>query len=87
MHGGGVLTPGDFQTRNVASVRLYHGNEIVRESFGWNSDTYQDVRLEHPEFAGEALRLVIADNATGPWGFIDATNFRLAGDNCEGGQP
>jgi hypothetical protein len=24
---------------------------------------------------------MIADNATGPWGFIDATNFRLAGDN------
>jgi hypothetical protein len=34
------------------------------------------------EFAGEPLRLMIADHATGPWGFIDATNFRLAGDNC-----
>ena len=82
VHGGGVLTPGDFQTRNVASVRLYHGKEIVRESFGWNSDAYQDVVWNVHEFAGEALRLVIADNATGPWGFIDATNFRLAGDNC-----
>ena len=30
----------------------------------------------------ERLRLMIADNATGPWGFIDATDFRLAGDNC-----
>jgi hypothetical protein len=39
------------------------------------------------EFAGEALRLEIADNATGPWGFIDATNFRLAGGNCEGVRP
>ena len=85
-HGGGVLTPGDFQTRNVASVRLYHDNEIVRESFGWNSDTYQDVRWNIQEFAGERLRLAIADNATGPWGFIDATNFRLAGDNCAPGQ-
>ena len=85
-HGGGVLTPGDFQTRNVASVRLYHDNEIVRESFGWNSDTYQDVRWNIQEFAGEQLRLAIADNATGPWGFIDATNFRLAGDNCAPGQ-
>ena len=82
VHGGGVLTPGDFQTRNVASVRLYHGKEIVRESFGWNSDAYQDVVWNIHEFAGEALRLVIADDATGPWGFIDATNFRLAGDNC-----
>ena len=87
VHGGGVLTPGDFQTRNVASVRLYHGKEIVRESFGWNSDAYQDVVWNIHEFAGEALRLVIADNATGPWGFIDATNFRLAGDNCEGVGP
>ena len=25
---------------------------------------------------------MIADDATGPWGFIDATNFHLAGDNC-----
>ena len=82
IHGGGVLTPGDFQTRNVASVRLYHGNEIVRESFGWNSDAYQDVRWNIQEFAGEPLRLMIADDATGPWGFIDATNFHLAGDNC-----
>ena len=57
VHGGGVLTPGDFQTRNVASVRLYHGNEIVRESFGWNSDAYQDVRWNIREFAGERLRL------------------------------
>ena len=82
IHGGGVFTPGDFQTRNVASVRLYHGNEIVRESFGWNSDAYQDVRWNIREFAGEPLRLMIADDATGPWGFIDATNFHLAGDNC-----
>ena len=82
VHGGGVLTPGDFQTRNVAAVRLYHGNEIVRESFGWNSDAYQDVRWNIREFAGEPLRLMIADDATGPWGFIDATDFRLAGDNC-----
>jgi hypothetical protein len=81
-HGGGVFTPGDFQMRNVAAVRLYHGKEIVRESFGWNSDLYQDVRWNIQEFAGEPLRLEIADNATGPWGFIDATNFRLAGDNC-----
>jgi hypothetical protein len=87
VHGGGVLTPGDFQMRNVASVRLYHGNEIVRESFGWNSDAYQDVVWNIQEFAGEALRLEIADNATGPWGFIDATNFRLAGGNCEGVRP
>src|SRR5215207_1627861 len=87
IHGGGVFTPGDFQRRNVASVRLYHGNEIVRESFGCNSDAYQDVRWDIREFAGEPLRLVIADDATGPWGFIDAANFRLAGDNCEGGQP
>jgi hypothetical protein len=87
LHGGGVLTPGDFQMRNVASVRLYHGNEIVRESFGWNSDAYQDVRWDIREFAGEPLRLMIADNATGPWGFIDATNFRLAGDNCARDRP
>ena len=86
IHGGGVFTPGDFQTRNVASVRLYHGNEIVRESFGWNSDAYQDVRWNIQEFAGEPLRLMIADDATGPWGFIDATNFHLAGDNCAPGQ-
>lgn len=82
VHGGGVLTPGDFQKRNVASVRLYHGNEIVRESFGWNSGAYQDVRWDIREFAGERLRLMIADEATGPWGFIDATNFRLAGAGC-----
>lgn len=82
VHGGGVLTAGDFQARNVASVRLYRGNEIVRESFGWNSDAYQDVRWNIQEFAGERLRLMIADDATGPWGFIDATNFHLAGDNC-----
>ena len=81
-HGGGVFTPGDFQTRNVASVRLYHRNEIVRESFGWNSDAYQDVRWDIREFAGESLRLMIADDATGPWGFIDATNLHLAGDDC-----
>jgi uncharacterized protein DUF4185 len=82
VHGGGVLTPGDFQRRNVASVRLYHGNEIVRESFGWNSGAYQDVRWNIREFAGERLRLMIADEATGPWGFIDATNFRLARAGC-----
>ena len=87
IHGGGVFTPGDFQTRNVASVRLYHNNEIVRESFGWNSDAYQDARWDIREFAGEPLRLMIADNATGPWGFIDATNFHLAGDNCAPAQP
>jgi hypothetical protein len=87
VHGGGVLTPGDFQTRNVASVRLYHGKEIVRESFGWNRDAYQNVVWNIHQFAGEALRLVIADDATGPWGFIEATNFRLAGDNCEGLRP
>ena len=87
IHGGGVFTPADFPRRNVASVRLYHDNEIVRESFGWNSDTYQEVRWDIREFAGEPLRLVIADQASGPWGFIDATNFHLAGDNCEGGQP
>ncbi len=82
IHGGGVFTPGAFQTRNVASVRLYHDNEIVRESFGWNSDAYQDVRWDIREFAGEPLRLMIADNATGPWGFIDATNFHLAAHLC-----
>lgn len=85
VHGGGVLTPGDFQTRNVASVRLYHGDEIVRESFGWNSDAYQDVRWNIREFAGERLRLEIADTATGSWGFIDATGFRLADDSCAPG--
>ena len=63
-------------------MRLYHGNQIVRESFGWNSGAYQDVRWNIVEFAGEPLRLEIAHDATGPWGFIDATNFRLAGDNC-----
>jgi hypothetical protein len=79
VHGGGVLAPGDFQSRNVASVRLYHGNEIVRESFGWNSDVYQDVRWNIREFAGEPLRLMIADDAVGPWGFIDATDFQFCG--------
>jgi hypothetical protein len=87
VHGGGVLTAGDFQTRNVASVRLYHDNEIVRESFGWNSPAYQDVRWNIREFAGERLRLAIADEATGPWGFIDATNFRLGADDCATGPP
>ena len=85
-HGGGVLTPADFQARNVAGVRLYRGNEIVRESFGWNSDAYQDVRWDIHEFAGERLRLMIADDATGPWGFIDATSFRLGADDCAVGR-
>ena len=82
IHGGGVLTPGAFQTRNVASVRLYHNNEIVRESFGWNSDAYQDARWDIREFAGEPLRLMIADDATGPSGLLDATNFHLAAHLC-----
>jgi Domain of unknown function (DUF4185)/CARDB len=74
IHGGSV-SPTAFQTRAVAAVRLYHDNEIVRESFGWNGDVYQNVRWDIREFAGEPLRLEIADHATGSWGFIDATGF------------
>jgi hypothetical protein len=87
VHGGGVLTRGDFLRGNTAGVRLYHGNEIVRESFAWNSDAYQDVRWNIGEFAGERLRLMIADQATGPWGFIDAADFRLSDGDCARGQP
>ncbi|MDX6698473.1 MAG: hypothetical protein QOE65_1870 [Solirubrobacteraceae bacterium] len=75
---GGYATPGDFQRRSVASVRLYHHGAIVRETFGLNTND-RDVNAEWnvEEFRGEPLRLVIADNATVPWGFITATGFEL----------
>lgn len=83
VHGGGALRPQDYQTRNLASVRLYHRGEIVRETFGWeNRFPYVDVRWDIRQYAGEPLRLVIADNATGPWGFIDATGFRFGDASC-----
>lgn len=75
---GGHASRADFQRRNVASVRLYHGNEIVRETFGLDrNDRDVNAAWNIEEFRGEPLRLVIADNATGPWGFITAGGFEL----------
>jgi hypothetical protein len=76
---GGYATPGDYQRRAVASVRPYHdGPQIVRETFGLNSnDRDVNAKWDIREFAGEWVRLVVADNATDPWGFISATGFTI----------
>ena len=79
---GGSVSPFSVQSRTVAAVRLYHRNQMVRESFGWNDLVYRNVSWNIREFAGEPLRLMIADDATGDWGFIDATGFRLSDREC-----
>ncbi|HVE67876.1 MAG TPA: DUF4185 domain-containing protein [Solirubrobacteraceae bacterium] len=75
---GGHATPGGFQRGSVASVRLYHRGQVVRETFGLD-DNVRDVnaRWNLQEFRGERLRLAIVDTTGDRWGFISATGFRL----------
>jgi hypothetical protein len=76
---GGHATPREFTNRDVASVRLIHRGQIVRESSGLNrTDRDLNVVWNIEQFRGETVRLEIADDSTAsPWGFINATDFAL----------
>jgi hypothetical protein len=77
VHGGHATRAG-FQAGQVASVRLYHREEVVRETFGLDrNDRDVTAQWNLVEFRGEPLRLAIFDNTADPWGFISATAFRL----------
>ncbi|HEU4418906.1 MAG TPA: DUF4185 domain-containing protein, partial [Planctomycetota bacterium] len=53
------------------SVQLWRGDELLRCTRGRRTnDVETELRWTLEEYRGDALRLVIADDSTAPWGFV-----------------
>jgi hypothetical protein len=61
-----------------ATVRLMHGDEVVRASRGRRTNSPETpVRWLLSEFRGQTLRLLIEDDLTQDWGFVTTSGFQF----------
>ena len=60
------------------SVELFHGEDLVRRSFGPRShQNPRKVRWSLDSLQGEWVRLIIEDKHDGKWGFITVRGFSI----------